>query len=75
MLLFVVCNNNDVNRIDNYNDNDKKMMIIIRKIIRIIIIIIIIMMVEMKMIIVVAIGSMLETMIMVVFSWNHKLRW
>ena len=71
MLLFVVCNNNDVNRIDNYNDNDKKMMIIIRKII----IIIIIMMVEMKMIIVVAIGSMLETMIMVVFSWNHKLRW
>ena len=69
MLLFVVCNNNDVNRIDNYNDNDRKMMIIIRKIIMIII-----MMVEMKMIIVVAIVSTLETMIMVLFSWNHKLR-
>ena len=69
MLLFVVCNNNDVNRIDNYNDNDRKMMIIIRKIIMIII-----MMVEMKMIIVVEIVSTLETMIMVLFSWNHKLR-
>ena len=72
MLLFVVCNNNDVNRIDNYNDNDRKMMIMIRKMIKTIIIII--MMVEMKMTMVVAIGSMLETMIMVLFSWNHKLR-
>ena len=72
MLLFVVCNNNDVNRIDNYNDNDRKMMITIRKIV--VIIMIIIMMVEMKMIIVVAIVSTLETMIMVLFSWNHKLR-
>ena len=71
-MLFVVCNNDYVHRIDNYNDNDRKMMITIRKIV--VIIMIIIMMVEMKMIIVVAIGSMLETIIMVVFSWNHKVR-